>query len=437
MKKKLLVISVVLILFFGLSWSINVKAVDEPEIKTLLEKAKLITQGEYKGEVKGKESNLYKIEVSPGKQIKLYAKATVVNCCPDLWFTLFDQTGRKLSSQDIFFIADMKEGEVEVFYLSGTTKDFSAEETKLVLFEVRNAEEKSSASYSFNFVLDTKKTDIGLTTDAGDDFDIACDIKPGDYPKNFLAKNKCGEKYCSTDHEDMYKISVKVKEKLTIKITPDANLQPKINFFNELEEAQAGGETAANKGAIVETSYISPKDQDVYFVISDAAWEDWYYGSYAMNVTVKTATAEELEEAGIVEEEVVPEEEVTVPKEAPLVVPEERIPEAVAEFPEAETFVSRIKGALIWLVIGIIVFIGIIVTVVVLILKARKRPPKPPVSPAPPTPPKAPPTEEAPPATPEAPKPPEVSKPPEEVPKPPSEEGTSGMILPPKELRGK
>lgn len=437
--KKLFILFLIVFLGFNLglkqTWAQKETGLS---LRDEFKEAKLIEPGEHKGgPIKEGETEYYKIEILPGYQMQvLYKSASSEFDDAFLEFTLYNEEEEILSTAREQITKDVKMG---VFNLPGTSQDSLSHDTQLRFLEIK-ASQKDIDSYTFEFKK-VDKTDAGSDTDAGDDFDVAQEIKSGDYPENFLAKNECGEKYCSTDEKDMFKVAIEKGEKLTVKITPNPYLQPKIVFYNELKEKQKEEVTAAGKGIVVEAFYISDGDQNVYFSISDASLKD-HFGSYAMDLSVKEATAEELEEAGIVKEEVIEEEiplfpEVTVPEEAPLVVPGEEIPEAVAEIPEAETFVSRIKGVLIWLVIGVIVFIGIIVAIVILILKARKKPPRPPVaSPKTPTSPKVPPTGEAPPIPPEAP------RPPTKIPKPSAEplgpeEGKPGMILPPKELRGK
>ena len=436
MAKKLFILF--LVVFLGSSLSLKQVGAQEETVKLSqvaeFEKAKLIKPGEYKGgPLKEGEAKYYKIEISPGYQIQiLYLSASSKSDDASLEYTLFDENEEKLSSAQGLVSPETKMG---VFNLPSTSQDFLASQVKNRFLEVK-ASKKDVDSYTFEFKK-VDKTDVGSSTDAGDDFNIALEIKAQDYPNNFLARNKCGGKYCSTDEKDIYKIAVEKGEKLAVKITPNPYLQPKIEFYNELRQKQEAEKTATEKGKDVEAFYISDGDQNVYFSISDVNLKD-YFGSYALNVSLKTATAEELEEAGIVvevPEEIDPEEEIpTLPeREVPVIAPKEEIPEAVAEVPLAETFISRIKEIPLWLLIGALAFIVIIVVIIILALRARRRPLKPPITPlkppAPPSPLKAPPTEEAP-------KPPtEVAKPPE-VPKP-SEEGTKGMILPPKELIGK
>ncbi len=449
MAKKLFILF--LVVFLGSSLGLKQVGAQEETVKLSqvaeFEKAKLIKPGEYKGgPLKEGEAKYYKIEISPGYQIQiLYLSASSKSDDASLEYTLFDENEEKLSFAQSLVAPETKMG---VFNLPSTSQDFLASQVKNRFLEVK-ASKKDIDSYTFEFKK-VDKTDVGAGTDAGDDFGIALEIEPQDYPNNFSARNKCGGKYCSTDEKDMYKVAVEKGEKLTVKITPNPYLQPKIEFYNELRQKQKGEKKATEKEEAVEAFYVSDGDQNVYFTISDVSLKD-YFGSYAMNVSIKTATAEELEEAGIVvevPEEVVPEEEIpTLPeKEVPVIAPKEEIPEAVAEVPQAETFISRIKEVPLWLLIGALAFIVIIVVIIILALRARKRPPKPPISPlkppAPPAPLKAPPTEEAPLGPPEARPPTEVlpTEPvgpkPSEVPKP-SEEGTKGMILPPKELIGK
>lgn len=441
MNKKIFALFAVLIFSFGLIWTNSTKAGVSTTQGMLVERlkaGKLIEPGEYVGEkLNNEEADYYKIKVKPGQQIRIHGTGEAGNEWQAeklLRFTLYNEEGTILSRNSLSPYLDSAKAEtMSVFYLPGTTEIAPQTKTNLAFLEVyleKGNETYWLKGYSFSLTLDKEKTDIGSGTDVGDDFNFVQEIEIGDYPENFLAKNECGSgKYCSTDHKDLYKISVKGKEKLTVKITPNSNLQTKIDFFNELKEIQKEGKASTDKGVVIEASYLCPKDQNVYFAISDAFLGDYYYGSYAMNVAVKTATAEELKEAGIKEEvpeEVVFEEEKPeVIEEEPIIIPEEVVPKTV-EVPLVETFLSQIKSALIWWVAGFVVFIAIMVTVIILVKKAKKRPPKPPVPPVPPT------STFGPfPPTRETLTLPEALKPKETKPTRP------GMILPPKELKGK
>lgn len=423
MKRKILILLVVL--FFGLGLTFSSQAGVSTTQGTLVERlkeSKLIEAGTHVGEkLNAEEADYYQMAVKPGQQIKIYgsAEAGKIGPASKIRFTLYNEEGKILSKNEVSPYQDPAKAEsANVFYLPGTTTKVTPQtKSNLAYFEVAFPETNRDywiKVYSFAFLLDTDKTDLNLDTDSSDDFSKASEVKAGDYPKNFLAKSDCGSgKYCSTDYKDTYKITLKAKEKLTIKITPDKNLQPVLNFYNKDEKKQEGGKTAADKGMAVEAFYISPEDQTVYFAISDAAEGD-YYGSYAMSVALAQATTEELIEVGLVEEEVsleeVPEitpEEEKITEELPKEVTPPEIPTL------AETFLSQIRQTLIWWIVGFVVFIALIVTVITLVKRARK-PPKPPVPPAK-----------------ETAMPPGVSKP-EERPM-----ARPGMILPPKELREK
>ena len=108
--------------------------------------------------------------------------------------------------------------------------------------------------------------DAGSGTDAGDAFDTALEIQPGNY-KGFLAGS------WGDDHADVYKMSLKAKEALTVTAVPPAGTQIKVSVFDQ-DRALLSEDISANPGALVRTSWESPSSQEVYVMIEPDPFPD-------------------------------------------------------------------------------------------------------------------------------------------------------------------
>lgn len=103
--------------------------------------------------------------------------------------------------------------------------------------------------------------DANTSSDVGDDFEKALQITPGKY-KGFLAGDQ------GDDYKDFYLITLKANEKVSVKVTPPANVQYKVSIWDQ-DRVNVAEKTSANPGAIARVSWAAPSEseQEVHLLI--------------------------------------------------------------------------------------------------------------------------------------------------------------------------
>ena len=212
---------------------------------------------------------------------------------------------------------------------------------------------------SFNLLL-VDRYDAGSQTDAGDTFGKAMGITPREY-KAYLSGKE------GTDTKDLYKVDIKKGETLTAKVTP-ASEAAMILVVYDSNRAVLKSEWPSNPGAIVEASLVAKKSEDVFV---EVLCESEKIAAYTLNIAIQSP-AESEAPVGEEEEKIIP--EVMLPSgevpsgEAPEIV----LPEGAKEV--AKAVGKGIATAIIFWIVGPIVFLIIIGIVIYFLLKKRKTP---------------------------------------------------------------
>ena len=169
----------------------------------------------------------------------------------------------------------------------------SAEEDSSIYYVVVKymAGEKYKVKYSFVPQKNQDRYDLDSGGDIPRDFKYAYEIDEGDYPNccSLIAGN------LGTDDVDMYKISVGKNKKLVVRLIPESDALLGVEVYNGDKESQVSKE-GANKGAIVNTEFVSLKKQTVYF----SATRDFYSsfgGDYGFEVSIEDASSGEISAA--------------------------------------------------------------------------------------------------------------------------------------------
>jgi len=133
-------------------------------------------------------------------------------------------------------------------------------------------------SISFDLLL-TDYYDAGSQTDAGDSFEKAMNITPGEY-KAYLS----GE--AGADTKDFYKLAVKTGQTLAIKITPPIEARMGIIVYDS-NKKKLESKDAPNAGAIFTTSVPITKSEDVFIVVVCDDWMSENLVEYVMDITTE------------------------------------------------------------------------------------------------------------------------------------------------------
>ncbi len=294
-----------------------------------------------------------------------------------------------LEENEYFYLADIKPGqEISVKYTFGAGTGHDGwgilgfyNEDRIELFgEWDTVTEGESESIAVSWLPNTDKDsykyyirtgyddydvgpisfDISLTnyydarsqTDAGDSFNKAMNISPGEY-KAYLS----GE--AGTDTKDFYKTAVEKGETLTVKVTPEGEARMRIAVYDNNRQVLKD-EYAPNPGAIITNSVARTRSGDVLIAVVCEEWCSENVTAYTLNIT-KEAGAPVGEE----EEEVLTEESTGLPIGEGLTG--EEAEEAAKGF-----FKVVIIAWLLPLVVGLISLVVVIVVIVVLVRKKKK-----------------------------------------------------------------
>ncbi|MBI2486745.1 MAG: hypothetical protein HYW01_07280 [Deltaproteobacteria bacterium] len=101
--------------------------------------------------------------------------------------------------------------------------------------------------------------DINTSSDIGDTFEKTLSIEPGTY-KGFLA----GE--WGDDRKDFYSIPLKAEQKVSIKVTPPAEVGYKVSIWDQ-DRVNVAEKASANPGAIARVSWTAPEEQEEVFLL--------------------------------------------------------------------------------------------------------------------------------------------------------------------------
>lgn len=250
---------------------------------TILEKfnnAEVVQDGkDYTGEALTDSNKYYQTEVTPGHQLQVYGTAEQADSEAKFVLSLYLGDGELLSTSRVRAYTDPNQAETAaVFYLPGVAEEvFTMNDYETVYVEAK-AEGKIN-NYSFSVKL-ANKDDLGEKTDAGNTAKESLLVDVGEYPKNHLAWNLCGEnQYCSTDSADVYYANVYKDETITFNIQAAGDLDIKASLLDENEDEIIS--TDDKKGKI-QIEYTSKAEEIVYLVIEGEG--EVIFGTYSLSV---------------------------------------------------------------------------------------------------------------------------------------------------------
>lgn len=130
--------------------------------------------------------------------------------------------------------------------------------------------------------------DANSQTDAGDTFNDALSISPGNY-EGFLSINEKS----GNDLKDYYKLSIQSGDKVNIALTPSSEEAKLIlSLFNENRETVKTDEPK-EAGAIARTMWLADSSQDIYILVKGMNSYNNYGGEYSLDITTGKAPSNE------------------------------------------------------------------------------------------------------------------------------------------------
>jgi hypothetical protein len=212
-------------------------------------------------------------------------------------------------------------------------------------------------SYSLEITL-TDYFDAGSQKDAGDSFDKAIKITPGEH-KAYLS----GE--AGADTKDLYKVAVKKGEVLTAKVTPPSEAEMEVVIYDGNRKILKD-EYASNPGAIVTNSVSMTKSEDVFVGVVCDKYCSEELAAYTLDIATDGVIADE--EAVVAEDEAE-----SVSSDITGVAPTSSSDSSDSEpTPALETTITKTPN---WsLILGIIAALVLVGLIIFFIVKKKKQP---------------------------------------------------------------
>jgi len=169
--------------------------------------------------------------------------------------SLYDEENQQLMLDEEHLIPD-EIGTLTVFRTASSIKS-----SNIFYLKIQEEIRTTDDPYSYTLYISIEDYfDADSQTDAGNIFDTALEITPGDY-KGYLEIDD------GDDDKDIYIISMQSGENLDVTITPKGYAKFKVIIYDQ-DRVKASEEISANNGAIVRTSYNSSISQDIYLEIN-------------------------------------------------------------------------------------------------------------------------------------------------------------------------
>ena len=304
------------------------------------ETAVKLEQGSYQRETLEENEYFYAADIKPGQEINI--KYTFgAGTSNDGWAALglYDEDRTELSDKwDT--VSKGESNSITVSWLPNTDKD----SYKYYIKAGYDSYDVGPVSFVVSL---TDYYDAGTQTDAGDSFEKAMSITPGEY-EGYLLSGVAG-----TDTKDFYKVTVKKGETLTAKVTPPAEVALNVIIYDSSRK-ELKKEYSPNLGAIVTNSIPITKNGDVFVAVVCGEYRNKEFKPYSLSIA--TGAGKAIDE-GLTEEQQAAEQ-------------------AQQAGEEVKSLIERgIKGILLYVVlpiVGGIILLTVIIVVIVIVLKKKK-----------------------------------------------------------------
>jgi len=220
-----------------------------------------------------------------------------------------------------------------------------------------------------NFTAKGTKYDISIEdrfdarsqTDAGDTFEKALVITPGNYTA-YLSGNQ------GTDVKDFYKLSVKKGETLIAKVTPPSEAAMQVIVYDN-DRRKLKEVYASNPGAIVTNSVSIAKSGEVFVAVVCEDWCSKKISDYTLDISIEETPDESIDKETSIDG-TLPGTDTGAPYDVDAGIPFGVVGEDVAK----ALGKGIVAGIISWIVGPIVFFI--IIGIVIYFLLKKKRTPK-------------------------------------------------------------
>ena len=252
-----------------------------------------IEPGFYEDELTESEEKYSYIILKPGQELVYKLTADDLAILDTMWSDVFDEDRSQIGE---LARNGLHKGDTRSFYFStSSTKDSYKFYIKIRYNTISSktllAKYHTSISIENHF-------DANSETDAGDNFNDALSILPGNY-EGYLARenNEYIGSYIEScenagnDLMDFYKISIQPNDKVTVALTPSQEASLHLSIYNEDREC-IKTEESKEAGAIARTQWLADSSQYIYIQVKGVHENSRRYndaGEYYLDITTQKA----------------------------------------------------------------------------------------------------------------------------------------------------
>ena len=245
-----------------------------------------IEQGFYEDEVTEEEEKYSYIEIKPGQEFIF--KTTFDEYDPyrycNLIVEFFDMDRSKIGGNKL------GKGESRSFYY------LTSSEKELYGFYIRIKTEGSVIIKYHTSISIEDHFDANSETDAGDNFNDALSISPGNYEGHLARRNdQYIESYDNVGNDllDYYKLPIQSGDKVTVTLTPSQEASLRLSIYNEDREC-VKTEESKETGSIARTQWLADSSQYIFIQVKGVHDNPRQYndaGDYTLDITTGKAPA--------------------------------------------------------------------------------------------------------------------------------------------------
>ena len=244
-----------------------------------------IEPGFYEDEITEDEEKYSYIEIKPGQE---FIFKTTLDAGSHYSFIVefFDIDRSKIGQNNINI------GESRSFYY------LTSSEKELYRFYIRIKTTRSAIDKYHTSISIENHFDANSETDAGDNFNDALSISPGNYEGHLARKNDQNLKSyenVGNDLMDFYKISIQPNDKVTVALTPSQEASLRLSIYNEDREC-VKTEESKEAGAIARTQWLADSSQYIFIQVKGVHDNPRQYndaGEYSLDISTGKAPINE------------------------------------------------------------------------------------------------------------------------------------------------
>ena len=252
-----------------------------------------IEPGFYEDEINGDEEKYSYIEIEPGQELvfeltidKIYRHGIGTG---HIAVAVFDEDRSQITRIEV------REANTKPFHFSTSSKKDSYK-FYIKINLIRDFGEGVDADY-YTTISVEDHFDANSETDAGDTFNDALSISPGNYEGYLSLPNPKSHNNRGNDMKDYFKLSMQSGDKLTVAVTPSDDASLILSIFNEDRESVKVVESK-EAGAVARSQWLVDSSQNVYILVKGkqlggtVGGSRWYDGGeYSLDITTGKAPA--------------------------------------------------------------------------------------------------------------------------------------------------